>query len=384
MDNLRLIPSKEMTNAGSLDTGVLSAVGLTTVSTASSCRVELNNSAMEVTQPDGMASVGRSELIVLGSGSSTGVPSPLCVINPTDPPCNVCRMAMEGPHELNPNYRCNPSLLISYLHNDGQRRYIQIDAGKDFKEQVLRWFIPYKIPRLDALILTHEHADAMLGLDNVRGVQPVNFKNDIPPMPVFVTQHTMDSVALKFPYLASKKRKEGEELRRVAQFDWRVIEPSIDTRFQAGGLTFTPLPVYHGEDYICLGFLFGEKTRVAYISDVSRIPTRTEHVISKEQGGQVDLLFVDTNGVGLPGGISHMAAIAKYGAGQVDFLFLDSLYKETPHNTHMTFPESLKVIKKLQPKRAFLIGMTHEFEHDLDSKILAEWSARENPCGIQL
>lgn len=89
------------------------------------------------------------------------------------------------------------------------------------------------------------------------------------------------------------------------------------------------------------------------------------------------MLFVDTNGVGLPGGISHMAAIAKYGAGQVDFLFLDSLYKETPHNTHMTFPESLKVIKKLQPKRAFLIGMTHEFEHDLDSKILAEWSARE-------
>lgn len=41
----------------------------------------------------------------------------------------------------------------------------------------------------------------------------------------------------------------------------------------------------------------------------------------------MDLLFVDTNGVGLPGGISHMAAIAKYGAGQVDFLFLDSLYK---------------------------------------------------------
>lgn len=33
----------------------------------------------------------------------------------------------------------------------------------------------------------------------------------------------------------------------------------------------------HGEDYICLGFLFGEKYRVAYISDVSRIPASTEH-----------------------------------------------------------------------------------------------------------
>lgn len=33
----------------------------------------------------------------------------------------------------------------------------------------------------------------------------------------------------------------------------------------------------HGEDYICLGFLFGDKCRVAYISDVSRFPPKTEY-----------------------------------------------------------------------------------------------------------
>ena len=38
--------------------------------------------------------------------------------------------------------------------------------------------------------------------------------------------------------------------------------------------------------------------------------------------------------------------------------------------------QSLAVIKTLQPKRAFLIGMTHEFEHELDTRILAEWSSR--------
>jgi phosphoribosyl 1,2-cyclic phosphodiesterase len=38
--------------------------------------------------------------------------------------------------------------------------------------------------------------------------------------------------------------------------------------------------------------------------------------------------------------------------------------------------QSLAVIKKLQPKRAFLVGMTHEFEHELDTRILAEWSSR--------
>jgi hypothetical protein len=65
----------------------------------------LKDLPIPATQADEMDSVGGSELIVLGSGSSTGVPSPLCLINPTDPPCHVCHMAMEGPHELNRNYR---------------------------------------------------------------------------------------------------------------------------------------------------------------------------------------------------------------------------------------------------------------------------------------
>uniref|UniRef100_A0A453LQU8 Uncharacterized protein n=1 Tax=Aegilops tauschii subsp. strangulata TaxID=200361 RepID=A0A453LQU8_AEGTS len=37
------------------------------------------------------------------------------------------------------------------------------------------------------------------------------------------------------------------------------------------------IQVMHGEGYVCLGFLFGRKARVAYLSDVSRILPRTEH-----------------------------------------------------------------------------------------------------------
>lgn len=54
-------------------------------------------------------------------------------------------------------------------------------------------------------------------------------------------------------------------------------------------------------------------------------------VLSKLTGHEVDLLLLDTNGLGL-GGLSHAAAISKYGAGQVDLLFLDSLYKVLPVN----------------------------------------------------
>ncbi|CAM6126731.1 unnamed protein product [Calypogeia fissa] len=285
-----------------------------------------------------------SELIFLGSGSSTGVPSPICLMQPTQPPCFVCHSAMEGPPELNRNYRCNPSLLINYLHEDGSRRYIQIDAGKNFKEQVLRWYIPYKVPRLDALILTHEHADAILGLDDIRGVQAYSSHNNIEPMPIFLTQRTMESIHQKFPYLVRRPLKEGEEVRRVAQLDWRVIEASF-SRFEAAGLDIMPLPVMHGEDYISLGFLFGRKSLVVYISDVSRIPPSTEQEI--------------------------------FSAGAIEILVLDCLYKKGPHNTHFCWDESLKAVKRLRPKRAFFVGMTHEFFHERENAELADWSKRE-------
>lgn len=48
---------------------------------------------------------------------------------------------------------------------------------------------------------------------------------------------------MKFPYLVQKKLKEGQEVRRVAQLDWRIIEEDCEKPFVASGLSFTPLPV---------------------------------------------------------------------------------------------------------------------------------------------
>lgn len=289
----------------------------------------------------------RSALIFLGTGCSSAVPNAMCLLQPSDPPCQLCFKSMSLPAEQNPNYRCNTSLLIDYCPNDGDHKYILIDVGKTFREQVLRWFTFYKIPRVDSILLTHEHADAILGLDDIRAVQPFSPTNDIDPTPIYLTQFAMDSVGVKFPYLLPKKLKPGQEVRRVAQLDWKIIENDCTKPFVASGLKFSPLPVMHGEDYICLGFLFGEKYRIAYISDVSRFLPETEHYISKDSGGQLDLLILDT------------------------------LYKNGSHNTHFCFSQTLEAVKKLKPKQAFFIGMTHEFDHQRDNEILAEWSKRE-------
>ncbi|URE16225.1 hypothetical protein MUK42_10373 [Musa troglodytarum] len=245
-------------------------------------------------------------------------------------------LARSSSPRLSPDVRCNTSLLIDYCQDDGVHRYIIIDVGKTFREQVLRWFTHHKIPQI---ILTHEHTDAIFGLDDVRIVQsfiPFSPPNDIDPTPIYATKFTMDSIDIKFPYLMNKMWKEGQEVMPIAQLDWKVIESDPDKTFMASGLEFVPLPVLHGEDYVSLGFLFGQKSRVAYISDASRFPGSTENFISKS-GGQLDLLIIDTN----------------------------SLHK------------SLDAVKRIGPKQALLIGMTHDYDHHKLNVLLAEWSMRE-------
>lgn len=291
-----------------------------------------------------------SALIFLGTGCSNAVPNVRCLLQPSDPPCSVCSQALSVPPNQNPNYRCNTSLVIDhYSESDNAHSYILIDVGKTFREQVLRWFTLHNIPRIDSIILTHEHADAVLGLDDIRAVQPYSPINDIDPTPIYLSHHAMDSIAAKFPYLVQKQLKPGQQIRRVAQLDWHIIEEDHQRPFVASGIQFVPLPVMHGEDYISLGFLFGEKCRVAYISDVSRIPSSTEHVISKASAGQLDILILDT----------------------------DTLYKNGSHNAHFCLPQALETVKRLCPKRALLIGMTHEFDHYKVNDFLTEWSQRE-------
>ncbi|KAL0712691.1 hypothetical protein Bca4012_019669 [Brassica carinata] len=287
-------------------------------------------------EKNGIDDEDRTALIFLGTGCSLAVPDFRCLLQPSDPPCRVCSQSLSLLPHLNPNYRCNTSLLIDYCceEEDGRHYYIIIDVGKSFREQVLRWFTCYKIPRIDSIILTHEHADAILGLDDIRSFQPRGSAIDTNPLPVFLSQFTMESISTRFPYLVEKKVKQVP--RRVSQLDWRIIEEDCDKPFTASGLSFTPLPVMHGEDYVALGFLFGHKSKVAYISDVSRIPERTEYAISKAGAGQLDLLILDTN---------------------IPF-------------------KALEIIKRLCPKRALLTGMTHDFDHHEYNEMLAEWSVR--------
>jgi hypothetical protein len=65
-----------------------------------------------------------------------------------------------------------------------------------------------------------------------------------------------NSIEVKFPYLVEKKFKEGQEVRRVAQLDWRIIEDQCEKPFVASGLGFVPLPVSSSTSFLIILFIY--------------------------------------------------------------------------------------------------------------------------------
>ena len=288
--------------------------------------------------------------------------------------CQVCKSAVAGPPHERPNYRLNPSLLIRYktVDKDTGRIHVntyQIDAGKTFREAALRWYPRNEIACLDALILTHEHADACFGLDDIRGFQ-VGKKG---ALPVYCSRRDLDSLERRFDYLMPGFMQDKSVKRWVSQLDFNVIEP-YKAFTLPGGLKIMPVMVWHGEDYECMGFMFGEHERIAYLSDVSRIPEATDVML---RGGPVPGSTGDegprengqSNGNGTSGDDDRF----------LDLLIVDCLFMDREHPTHFNFHQSMACIRSLRPKRALLVGMSHDFDYDSVNERLR--TEREVLCG---
>src|SRR3982075_2265196 len=119
------------------------------------------------------------KVTVLGSGTSMGVPSLACY-------CRVC--TSKDPHDN----RLRPSLLLS---RNGEN--VVIDTTPDFRQQALR----VGLDRLDAIVLTHGHADHILGFDDIR---PFNIRQNT-PLPVYGNEETFRIIRRVFAYVFDDK-----------------------------------------------------------------------------------------------------------------------------------------------------------------------------------
>ena len=192
------------------------------------------------------------KITVLGSGTSTGVPTIGCH-------CNVCTSTDPRDNRL------RPSVMF---HFGGKN--VLIDTTPDFRAQMLRT----KVQKLDAVLFTHPHADHILGLDDVR---PFNFRQ-AGPIPMYGSAVTLEAIRRIFPYIFAERAFEST-VPKIA------LNEVDTTPFELFGATVTPVKLRHGNHFEVLGFRINNS---AYLTDHSEIPDA-----ALEQLHGLDVLFLD-------------------------------------------------------------------------------------------
>lgn len=183
----------------------------------------------------------QAEIIVLGSGTSMGVPTLGCQ-------CPVC--TSKDPR----NRRTRPSIAVAW-NMGAARRLVVIDTGPDFREQALREAIRH----VDAVFYTHAHADHVLGLDDLR---PLSFAHKPGFLPLYADNQTAGILRTMFEYTFSARATYPHR----ARVELRELDDTQTA--EVYGARFGRVPLTHGDMEVA-GFRFGS---AAYLTDLSSIP----------------------------------------------------------------------------------------------------------------
>jgi len=246
------------------------------------------------------------QLIFLGTGTSVGVPAIGCA-------CNVC--TSDNPKDN--RTRCG--LVLGLPEGN-----LLVDTPPDLRHQLLR----EQVGIVHAVIYTHEHADHIFGLDDLRLMQFYLGG----PVPLYCEETVEDRIRKSFDY--AFQSKSGLHSGAIPQLEPRRIglEP-VDIL----GSMVLPVRLKHGPRFDVLGFRFGN---VAYCTDTSEIPPESMEKLR-----------------------------------DLDVLILDCLRRE-PHTTHFSLDEALAVAAQLKPKRTLLTHVSHDLGYDEISE--------ELPAGVEL
>ena len=240
-------------------------------------------------------------ITILGSGTSTGVPMVGCG-------CPVC--ASDDPRDK----RTRASIVI-----ESHGRYILVDTSTDLRKQVIR----ERIPRIDAVLFTHSHADHIHGIDDLRGFHFIHKR----VIPCYGAKETIEVIAGNFSYIFKGLEAAGYS---------PLLDPHVlSGPFELFGLEITPVPLLHGS-MAATGYRIGG---FAYLTDLSSIPEASTGLL---QG--------------------------------LDILLIDAL-RYTPHNNHLNIEGALRVVEELRPGRAVFTHLTHEVSHGDGKKL---------PAGVEL
>lgn len=235
----------------------------------------------------------RRQLILLGTGTSVGVPAIGCG-------CEVCT----SDDQRNNRTRC--SVILGLPEGN-----LLIDTPPDLRTQLLR----EKIGIVDSVVFTHEHADHIFGLDDLRLFQFYLGHS----VPIFCQKPVEQRIRQSFDY--AFRDEEATHPGATPQIHFHSIN---DKPFDILGSTIIPIPLKHGPRFDVLGFRIGN---IAYCTDTNHIPEASESLLQ-----------------------------------DLDVLILDAL-RPRPHATHFSLDEAIATAQRLKPKQTYFTHVSHELEH---------------------
>lgn len=246
------------------------------------------------------------KMIFLGTGTSVGVPMIGC-------PCPVC--ASENPK----NHRTRCAVVFGLPQGN-----LLIDTPPDLRAQLLR----EQIGIIHAVAYTHEHADHLYGLDDLRLMQFYLGG----PIPLYCEGPVEARIRRSYDYAFHAPANIHAGGVPKLQLHHIHCEP-----FNLLGTQIVPIRLQHGPRLEILGFRIGN---IAYCTDTSAIPAAS---IERLQN--------------------------------LDVLILDCL-RHQPHITHLCLEEALALAAHLKAKRTLLTHLSHDLEHEATSALL--------PPGVEL
>lgn len=229
------------------------------------------------------------KITVLGCGASGGVPlitGDWGACNPNNPK----------------NRRRRASILVQT-----KGKNILIDSSPDLRMQLL----DANVDNIDLLLYTHDHADHVSGLDDLRQIY-IKYRQ---PIPTYADQGTLSRLRQTYRYALVTLDSmypaflDGRELDEVIEFE---------------GITIIPYLQYHGHRS-SFGFRIGD---FAYSTDLIELPEESYEAIQDIKIWMVDCL------------------------------------RDEPHESHANLEQALKMISKVNPSQAILTHMTHNLDYD--------------------
>lgn len=276
-------------------------------------------------------------MLFVGTGTSEGIPRVTCLT--ADPPtCPVCTDAMRPGSK---NRRRNTGLVVQREQDDGPPVNIVVDVGKFFYQSAIELFPRNGIRSVDAVVLTHAHADSAGGLDDLRDwTNTMRFargdehaallaRGRDARIPIYLREMDLDVVSKTAYYLVDRSQMTSGGT--VAILDFRVIG---DDPFDVYGTEIVPLEVPHGPDYSCNGYLIGD---LAYISDASDVP---DEVLGRISGA--------------------------------DTLVIDALRTKRTHGSHLTMEQAVEFAKVIRPRQTLLTDAAHGIDHYAMNAVLRD------------